>query len=275
MGFSNQDRINLNSKALQAGVIDSNPASVWYETYFPFSFLLDGSSVFTEMTTLRTLIAGNLATARTKALANPTLIQDISLAANAVQLSVVAGTNKSTWDAGQKNWLLPQLVPQLTGAPSNGYAVRLFNGDPNAGGVEITTTAGTTGVGINKSVGWVWNYAIGILLLSPDFFTETGIASNTFDPYVNGFRYVGSTATSTSSTGGFDFAEEFTPGFDGQTAFVLANAPNVSRPKHQVIVNGRVMNLGAGNDYTLVGSTVTFTSGTFTDDVILVYYIAL
>ena len=209
MGFSNQERINLNSKALQAGVLDGNASAVWYETFFPFGFILGSESVFTQMAALRALPAANLATAQTNASNNPTLIQDKSANANAVRLTLVAGTNNTTFasyttyndttSALLENWLLPQLVPQNTGSPSNGYAVRLFNGDPNAGGVEITTTDGTTGTGINKSVGWVWNYARGLLLLSSDFFTETGINSGTFNPYVLGFRYVGTTAGSGSS----------------------------------------------------------------------------
>ena len=209
MGFSNQERINLNSKALQAGVLDANASAVWYETFFPFGFILGSESVFTQMAALRALPASNLATAQTNASNNPALIQDKSANANAVRLTLVAGTNNTTFAAYTtyndttsallENWLLPQLVPQSSGSPSNGYAVRLFNGDPNAGGTEITTTAGTTGTGVNKTVGWVWNYARGLLLLSSDFFTETGINSGTFNPYVLGFRYIGATAGSGSS----------------------------------------------------------------------------
>ena len=209
MGFSNQERINLNSKALQAGVLDGNAAAVWYETFFPFSFQLDGDLVLTDLTTLRGLPAGNLATAQANASANPTLIQDKSANANAVRLTLVAGTNQTTYAAYStyndttsavlRNWLLPQLVPQNSGAPSNGYAIRLFNGNPASGGTEITTTDGGSGSGVNKTVGWVWNYAGGLLLLASDFFSATGINAGTFDPYVLGFRYIGSTATSGGS----------------------------------------------------------------------------
>jgi hypothetical protein len=210
MGFSNQERINLNAKALQAGVLDGNASAVWYETFFPFGFILGSESVFTQMATLRALPASNLTTAQTNATNNPTLIQDKSAAANAVRLTLIAGTNQTTYAAYTtyndttsallENWLLPQLVPQNTGSPSNGYAIRLFNGDPNAGGTEITTTDGTTGTGINKTVGWIWNYARGLLLLSSDFFTETGITPGTFNPYVLGFRYIGTTAGSSEAS---------------------------------------------------------------------------
>jgi hypothetical protein len=224
------------------------------------------------MARLQALPAPNLATAQANALANQNLISDLSAPANAIQLSVVTGTNKTTWNSGLKNWLLPQLVPQGNGSPSNGYAIQLYNGDPNAGGVLITTTAGTTGAGVNKTVGWIWNYALGLLLLSGDFFTETGINSNTFNPYVVGFRYVGQTATSTNSTGGFDYAD-LLPVVEAQTAFTLTANANASRAKHQIVRNGRIMTLGLAYDYTLSGNTLTFNYGLFADDILVAYYV--
>lgn len=204
MGFSQLERINIAAKALQAGVVDANPNSVWYEVFFPFTFIQSSEQVWTEMPRLRGLPAGNLTDARANAAANTDLIQDLSDTASASQMTLVPGTNFSTYAVYEtsgdtsspqiKNWLLPQLVPQASGAPSNGYAIQLYNGDPNAGGVLVTTTEGTTGVGENKTVGWTFNYANGLLLISSDFYTETGIVAATFDPYITGFRYVGKTA---------------------------------------------------------------------------------
>ena len=178
MGFSQLERINIAAKALQAGVIDANPSSVWYEVFFPFTFVVSSEQVWTEMPTLRGLPAANLAVARNNAAANPTLIQDLSDAAAATQMTLVPGTNFSTYatyttpgdttSAQLRNWLMPQLVPQGSGAPSNGYAVQLYNGDPNAGGILITTTEGQTGTGANKTVGWTYNYANGLLLISAE-----------------------------------------------------------------------------------------------------------
>ena len=202
MGFSNQERINLFTKALAAGVYDANATAVWYESKFPFTFILSGTSIWTNLSGVP--VAGNLATARSNASSNPTIIQDKSQNADALRLTLVAGTNDSTYAAYStyndttsavlKNWILPQLVPQTSGAPSNGYAISLYNGDPNAGGTLVTTTEGTTGTGINKTVGWIFNYASGILILADDF------SSNITDPYILGFRYIGSTAQDTSST---------------------------------------------------------------------------
>ena len=205
MGFSNQERINLLTKALAAGVLDANSVSVWYETWFPFRFINESTTVWLELTTLRAYPAANLATARANAAlpALATILSDLSQPASAVRLTEVTGTNGSTWAAYStygdtssdvlRNWLLPQLVPQSSGMPSNGYSIRLYEGDPAAGGVEVSTTAGTTGTGDEKTVGWIWNYANGMLLLSDDY------KSSITDPYVVGFRYVGRTAADTET----------------------------------------------------------------------------
>jgi len=215
MGFSNQERINMNAKALAAGVLDSNPNAQWYETVFPFGFILNGSSIWTEMDDVKALPAGSLAVAQANASANPSLIGDRTAAA--VQLTAVPGTNNSTWavysvpgDTASPvigNWIMPQHSIQANGLPSNGYSILLYNGDPAAGGAQITTTIGTTGTGDAKSVGWTFNYSTGMLLLSTDFFTLSGIPSVSFHPWIKGFTYEGNTANDggTGSSGPSDF----------------------------------------------------------------------
>jgi len=206
VGFSNQERINLNSKVLQADVMDAISAAVWFESRLFAGKVIDSRQTWTEFATLEGLPAGSLATAQANAAANPTLISDLSAAGSAIRLTEVTASNNSTYVAYTtfgdftsprlKNWLQPQQIPQASGAASNGYAIRLFDGDPAGAGVEIFTTDGQTGTGVNKSSGWVWNYSNGILLLSDDFYTETGITPAAFDPYVLGFRYIGPTAGS-------------------------------------------------------------------------------
>jgi hypothetical protein len=200
MGFTNQERINLTTKALQAGVIDANPDTVWYEVFFPFAFITDAEQVWTQMSELKALPASNLAQAKANAANNPTLIQDLT---TGLRLTGVVGTNSTTYAAYAvygdttseqiTNWVLPQLIPQTSGAPSNGYGVKLYDGDPNNGGTVITTTEGETGSGETRTVGWVFNYANGLLFLSEDF------KGTVTDPYVQGFRYVGRTAADAGS----------------------------------------------------------------------------
>lgn len=199
MGFSNQERINLNSKVLAARVKDANEAAQWFESRFFADFVIDAEKVWTEFPLLRQFPAANLAAAQANA-AGPLsgVIEDISAPVDAVRLSAVPGTNGSTYVAYSifndfsspilGNWLQPQQVPQTSGAASIGYSIRLFEGDPNLGGVEILTTDGTTGTGENKTVGWIFDYGLGQLLLSADF------RASVTDPYILGFRYIGSTA---------------------------------------------------------------------------------
>jgi hypothetical protein len=215
MGFSNQEAINLNFASLAAGVIDANSAAVWFEKQFGFSFILGADTVWTQTSSIPA--AGTLTVARSNAAANPTIIEDLSQATDAKRLTLIAGTNYSTFACYDtyndptsgllKNWLLPQLVPQTSGAPSNGYSIQLYDGDPNAGGTLITTTDGQTGTGSSKQVGWIYNYALGLLLVSDDFYTRTGITASAFNPYVVGFRYIGGTAGSGSGTIGGSIAD--------------------------------------------------------------------
>ena len=201
MGFSNQKRINANTKALQANVIDANSIAQWYESRNQFAFLLNGNKILTQLSSVPS--ASSLSVARSNASSSPTIISDLSQTTSAVRLTAVAGTNSTTYiaystynDASSSvldNWIQPQLISQSNGAPSIGYSIILYDGDPNTTGVEVTTTDGTTGTGQTKTVGWIWNYATGILLLAEDF------KSSVSDPYVMGFRYIGSNANDSSS----------------------------------------------------------------------------
>lgn len=203
-GFSELERIIIAAKALAAGVKDADPRSAHYESVNANSFIVTADKVWVQSEFLRQYPAANVTVART--LASGTLsgiVEDLSQPANAVQLTAIPGIN-NTYVALQTpgdfssgvldNWILPQLVPQTNGLPSFGYAIRLYDGDPNSGGTEVLTTDGTTGTGVNKTVAWIFDYATGILLLSD--------TSNLFsdDPYVNGFVYTGLTVSDLPTT---------------------------------------------------------------------------
>lgn len=206
MAFSEIDRINLVTKSLVAGVIDANSVSQWYESIFPFTFMLNSDKILTELNTVRQYPASTISQARANALAIPDLLQDLSLAENAVRLTEVLDTNGTTWAAYStyndysssvlNNWMQPQLVPQSNGLPSNGYGILLYDGDPNNGGSgPISTTAYMAGQGVNRSVSWFWNYSNGMLLVSEDFLQSRP----NFDPYIQGFRYSGNTVQNITS----------------------------------------------------------------------------
>jgi len=201
MSFSQLDRITLAAKALAGGVIDADPVAQWYESTLPFSFTLPADKVWTQSDLVKANPAANAAAAQANA-AGPLLdvIDDLSANASAVRLTPVPGVN-NTFVALSiygdfsspllDNWLAPVFVPRTNGLPSTGYAVRLYNGNPAAGGTEVLTTDGTTGTGVNKSVAWMFNYAGGLLLTSSDF--------NVADPYITGFRYIGTSAAAPST----------------------------------------------------------------------------
>ena len=122
MGFSNQERINANTNALQANVLDANPSSQWYEKRFTFEFALPSSKVYTQLSSIPS--ASSLTQARTNATNNPTLIEDLSQSSSAIRLTAVTGTNDFTYvayatyndtsSARVDNWLQPQAIPQTT-----------------------------------------------------------------------------------------------------------------------------------------------------------------
>lgn len=195
MAFTNQERINNFSQILQ-GLVIGSAKQVWYEANLLYESALISDQILDseDIEILKNFPASNLTIARNNASLFPHIIEDLSYPAKAVRLTPVSGTNKTVYVALSnygdfsserlKLWIQPQMIPQTSGIPSNGYAIRLFDGDPNLGGIEITTTQGTTGTGINKSVGWIPIYSAGILLLSEDF------APTISNPYWLGFRFI-------------------------------------------------------------------------------------
>lgn len=198
MSFTEIERIKLAEKVIAAGVRDSDPTTQWYESVNPETRTGLAEDIWLQGPLLKANPAADLATAQANA-AGPLagVIQDLSLPASAIRLTPDLAVNNtyiaySVYGnyASQRlgSWVQPQLIPQASGEPSFGYSIRLFDGDPNAGGFEILTTDGSTGTGVNKSVGWFWDYSSGVLLLADDFVVS--------DPWVLGFRYIGSTAAS-------------------------------------------------------------------------------
>jgi hypothetical protein len=115
----------------------------------------------------------------------------------------------------------------------------------------VTTTEGTTGTGANKTVGWTFNYANGLLLFSADFFTVTGITPATFNPYITGFRYVGKTA---GDSGAPDDAEYITLSADSD----LPNARTLTAGTGVEITDN-----GAGNTVEVKMTDTGVTPGTY------------
>ena len=201
MGFLTQETVNIDRK-ISAGVIDANSTGQWYDAQVANIPSVFNKNVLTQFDSIPQ--ASTVAIARTNATANPTLISDLSQNASAIRLVVITGSNNSTYlatstyTAGQygealrlRNWIHPTRVPLSSGAPSVGYAIRVFQGNPASGGVEITTTSGLTLTGTAATPAWIFNYDQGILLISDDY------KATLTNPYILGFRYIGKTLTET------------------------------------------------------------------------------
>jgi hypothetical protein len=208
VGFSSQEKDNLLFKAIAANVIDANSVAQWYESRFPYENTVDGAKVWTELHTIKQYPAANPLQAENNVLNFLSSQVELRLISNPVHLTPVSGSNNSTFVALSlyndfssgtlDNWLAPVYVPQSNGAPSNGYAIRLYNGNPNSTGTEISTTDGMSGTGDTASVSWFFNYSMGLLFLSKDFVSLI----NPLDLWITGFRYIGQTALNTQTGGG-------------------------------------------------------------------------
>lgn len=207
MGLTNQERINVNSKVLSGGVYDGLPTKQYYEALRPNAFILEDGQVLTQFATVRGFPAANLSTARNNVANNlGGIVEDKSQFADAVRLTpdiasngyqYVALATYNDFSSGRLDkWIQPQKVPQTNGQPSIGYSIQLYDGDPNSGGTLVNTSDGQTGSGDTASVGWIWNYDLGILILSTDF------KDTVSDPYVVGFRYIGETVADLETGGG-------------------------------------------------------------------------
>ncbi|RLC87099.1 MAG: hypothetical protein DRJ03_06970 [Chloroflexi bacterium] len=166
----------------------------WYEERYTIDTIVKPDQIWADFTTIPE--AANLAAAQAAAAANPTIIEDLSLAASAIHCTpslnnklFMATSTYGDLDTRLKNWLMPQLFPQAgTSLPSIGYMCRVWQGDPNAGGTEITTTAGK----VDAATAWFMNFGAGAVLFSSD---EALILDPT-DIWITGFRYIGATGGS-------------------------------------------------------------------------------
>jgi len=204
MSFSLNNQVDkLAFKVLAANVIDSNPNSKWYESRFPANPAILAERILNQFDSIKQFPASDLSSAQSNvssinALSGP-VIQDLSLATNATRLTRAVAGRKETWvvyntynDPGsgfRDLWVQPQRVPRSDGSPSQGYAVKIWIGDPNGSTNELTTTLGS-----GDEVGWVFNYDMGILLFSTGMvtFLDTNYPTwETIGLWITGFRYIG------------------------------------------------------------------------------------
>lgn len=191
MPFSNQEKINNADKlALQiAGTANDAPGEqFWDNESFAWTPVIPPARLWADFDNIPGAVTP--IDADNAVLANPTFMEK-----RKVRLTLRIESNDRAYLARSvfndntssllDNGILPALF-QINGGASNGYVARLYNGDPDAGGVEITTTQ----YGAGKRA-WDFNYAIGILKVSTD-------TSATFRSIYDGnglwlvwYRYIG------------------------------------------------------------------------------------
>jgi len=203
MGFTSSEIQRLTFKVQAGNVIDAASGAYWYESRFPNNPAILSDRVLRQFDIVKNNPAANLSAAKAAASANPSIIEDITTATDAIRLTQAVPGGNNTWAAYsiyddresevKDLWIQPQRVPLSSGAPSNGYAIQLYSGDPNNGGVFISTTIGQSG----GEVGWVFNYDMGLLFLANDLISTIQNDNTTYpdglDFYILGFRYIGET----------------------------------------------------------------------------------
>ena len=218
MGFTAAEIRKLTFKVQAANVIDADEGSFWYQSSLENSPAVKSDRILTQYST----VTGNLPTgvgysAQVASLENlidsgalnGVVANEFTTGPGGTIIStrvsrVTAGLN-NTWityntfdtpaSLAKDLWINPASAPSTAGTPTAAYSIRLYSGDPNAGGVEITTAIGQSG----GEVGWVWNYDMGVLFLANDLVTlisnNAGTYPSGLDFYVRGWRYVGTTGT--------------------------------------------------------------------------------
>lgn len=141
-----------------------------------------------------------------------------------------------------------------------------------AGGGQLTDAALSAAVGVAKGGTGLTTLTANAVILG------NGASSPTFvAPGSNGnvLTSNGSTWTSAAPSGAGAFQQKITVSGtqdSANKAFTLASAPGADT--EQIYLNGQLLQVGSSNDYTLSGTTLTFTSG-FTapaaTDVIVAY----
>jgi len=204
MAFLSEELVNINLKALfgilGTGNRDAAPNNFrWFDEEYPLDQIIKPENAWVDFDLIPPAATPAIALANATTL--PTVIGDYYDTGKAIHCTPTLNNRAfvftstygdfSTW---LRNWILPQAIPQPSGAASIGYSLRVFNGDPDSGGVEITTSEGST----STKVGWIAHYASGALIVASDFIAIT----DPTDVWIRGFRYVGRSLSSLASGGG-------------------------------------------------------------------------
>lgn len=195
MPFNSTEKLNNADKlALQlTGTANDAPgAKFWYNEDYAWAPIVPPSKVWTEFENIPS--ASNSAAAEANAAANPSLIQR-----TVIRLTLDTTTNNRGFVAREvygdnsskvlENFIQPSLIRTPAGDASWGYNIRLFHGDPNGAGEELSAVFEA----VAGDPSWAFNYSAGIILVSTDRSTVFRNLYDTNGLYILGYRYVGET----------------------------------------------------------------------------------
>ena len=291
MGFTSTEVSKLVFKVQASSVIDAAVGNQWYESRFPYNPSISANRVLLQFEQVKQYPASNLSAARAASLLIPSILQDKSTTTTRLTQAIPGDNN--TWVAynifNERSsgildlWIQPQKVLKPNGEPSNGYEVALFCGDPDRGGVSISTTVGQSG----GEVGWIFNYDMGMLFISNNLISIINSDTSTYpaglDFYIKGFRYIGTTLASgitqipnnRDQSPLYSYKEKPSGVIDGvNTKFYLAYTP-IDGSEH-IYINGLLADSGIDYDYTINGNEITFNfaprvNAQFTDKILCSY----
>ena len=196
MSFSNTEKINAAGKLTLAitGTSDDSPGrKYWYNESMPWSPIIDPKGIWALFDSIPG--AATPVVAAANAVANPTIIED-----RTIRLTLDLTSNNRAYFARSTyndhtsdmliNWIQPSLI-RTGGSASAGYIIRLYHGDPAGAGVEITTAYLATA----GDPTWSFSYSAGIIKISTDQSAAYRTFYDTNGLWIQGFRYIGTTAT--------------------------------------------------------------------------------
>ncbi len=197
MAFSTTEKVNGSDKlALQiTGTADDSPGPKWwYSENFPWKPIVDPDTIWVDFSSIPGAANGTAADAAVTA--NPTILEK-----RKVHLTADPTSNNraylARWTYGDNTspmfgaWIQPSLV-RNSGDASWGYAIRLYNGDPDGGGTELSTTYHG---GASGAPSWKFSYSSGIIGVS----TDERDHYSTLDLWIVGYRYIGPTGVGGST----------------------------------------------------------------------------
>jgi len=257
MAFSDSEKLSIVSKLTQQ-IESTTDSKYWFNELFGWAPITPLNKIWQSFNDIPP--ATNPSEADTNVTNNPTILEKRKIRLTAdVTSNYGAYVARTTYNDNSspiyENWIQPALIRD-GGDPSNGYVAKLFHGDPDSGGTEISTIyhAGTGGAPC-----WAYSYTSGILFISGD---EANHFKTTFYDinglWIYGYRYIGATGI-VSSTGDAEWYVEKFPVTQAITSTGQVDLTYTPINNSETVkLNGLDLVNDVSWDYTISGTLITF-----------------